>query len=51
MTRHDDVMTSTGGEAAPGRGKGGDDVSWADVNLNRPKIKKIHAVDSATTNG
>jgi hypothetical protein len=24
---------SIGGETAPGRGKGGDDTSWADVNL------------------
>jgi hypothetical protein len=35
---------------APGRGKGGDDASWADVNLTEPKIKKIHAVDSTATN-
>jgi hypothetical protein len=30
----------------PGRGKGGDNVSWAEANLTRPK-KKIHTVDSA----
>jgi hypothetical protein len=27
------VATSTRGEAAPGRGKGGSDASWADTNL------------------
>jgi hypothetical protein len=44
-------VTSVGGEAAPEREKGGDDVSWTDVNLIwTKKIKKIHAVDSATTN-
>jgi hypothetical protein len=37
--------------APPGRGKGGDDASWPDANLTEPKIKKIHAVDSAATNG
>jgi hypothetical protein len=26
-------MTSVGGEAALGRGKGGDGASWTDVNL------------------
>jgi hypothetical protein len=26
-----------GGEVAPGRGKGGDDASWADMNLTWPK--------------
>jgi hypothetical protein len=36
---------------APGREKGGDDASWADVDLIGPKMKKIHAVDSAATNG
>jgi hypothetical protein len=35
---------------APGRGKGGDDASSADVNLTGPKNEKIHAVDSAVTN-
>jgi hypothetical protein len=34
------VVTSTGGDAAPGRGKGGDDISWADANLTEPKNKK-----------
>jgi hypothetical protein len=50
VTRRGGVTTSTGGEAAPGREKGGDDVSWADVNRTELKIKKIHAVDSASTN-
>jgi hypothetical protein len=40
MTRCDGVVTSTGGEAAPDRKKGGDDVSWADTNLIGPKNKK-----------
>jgi hypothetical protein len=31
------VATSIGGEAAPRRGKGGDDASWADVNLTELK--------------
>jgi hypothetical protein len=44
-------MTLLVGEAPPGRGKGGDDASWADANLTRPKMKKIYAVDSAATNG
>jgi hypothetical protein len=44
-------MTSVGGEVTPERRKGGDDVSYADVNLTRLKIKKIHTVDSAGTNG
>jgi hypothetical protein len=34
------VMTSTGGEVAPERKKGGDNVSWADVNLTGSKNKK-----------
>jgi hypothetical protein len=32
-------MTSARGEAAPGRGKGRDGVSWADVNFIGPKNK------------
>jgi hypothetical protein len=36
----------TRGEVAPGRKKGGDDTSWADMNLTGQKNKnKIHAVD------
>jgi hypothetical protein len=34
------VVTSIEEEAAPGRGKGGDDASWADVNLIGPKNKE-----------
>jgi hypothetical protein len=37
MTQRSDVTTSTGGEAALGRGNEGDDASWADSNLTRPK--------------
>jgi hypothetical protein len=45
------VTTSTRGEAAPRKGKGGDDASWTNANLTGPKNKKIHAFDSAGTNG
>jgi hypothetical protein len=31
---------SVRGETASGRGKGGDDTGWADVNLIGPKNKK-----------
>jgi hypothetical protein len=34
------VATSAGGEAVSGRKKGGDDTSWADANLIRPKNKE-----------
>jgi hypothetical protein len=34
------VMMSIGGEAAPGRGKGGDGASWVDVNLIELKNKE-----------
>jgi hypothetical protein len=44
-------MPLVGGETAPRREKGGDDISWADANLIGPKIKKIHAVDLAGING
>jgi hypothetical protein len=37
VTRRSSVVTSAEAEAASGRGKGGDDVSWADANLTRPK--------------
>jgi hypothetical protein len=43
-----DVGHSRGGT---GEGKGGDDVSWVDVNLTGIKMKKIYAVDSVATNG
>jgi hypothetical protein len=52
MIQHGDVMMSAGGEAAPRRGKGGDDVSWTDTNHTRPKNKENpHAVDSVGING
>jgi hypothetical protein len=51
VTRRGSVMTSVGGEVTPGRGKGGDGANWANANLTRMKIKKIHADDSAGTNG
>jgi hypothetical protein len=45
-------MTSARGEAAPRRGKGGDNISWVDANLTGSKNeKKIHTVDSTGTNG
>jgi hypothetical protein len=40
MTRRGDVTTSTGGDVTPGRGKGGDDASWADANLTKSKNKE-----------
>jgi hypothetical protein len=51
MTRCGVVAMSVGGEATPGREKGGGDVSWADVNFIGPKIKKIHTVNSTASNG
>jgi hypothetical protein len=46
------LATSVGGRAPPARGKRGDDVSWSGVNLIRSENeKKIHAIDSTTTNG
>jgi hypothetical protein len=51
VTRRDGVMTSDGGEAASERGQGGDDASWSDTDLTRPKKKiEIHTVDSAAKN-
>jgi hypothetical protein len=44
----DDVGRRRG---APRKKKGGDDTSWTDVNLTEPKMKKIHTVDLAGTNG
>jgi hypothetical protein len=35
------MAMSTGGEVAPGRGKGGHDASWADMNLTRQKKRKF----------
>jgi hypothetical protein len=40
VTRREGVATSTEGEAAPGRGKGENDASWAYTNLTRPKIEE-----------
>jgi hypothetical protein len=40
VTRRGGVVTLTGGEAAPLREKGGDDASWVDVNLTRPKSEE-----------
>jgi hypothetical protein len=37
VIRHNSMMMSIGGEVPPGRGKGVDNISWADTNLNRPK--------------
>jgi hypothetical protein len=41
VTRRGGMKTSAKGEATLGRWKGGDDTSWADVNLTRPKNKEI----------
>jgi hypothetical protein len=40
VTQRGGVVTLAGGEAAPGREKRGDDASWGDVNLTRPKNKE-----------
>jgi hypothetical protein len=40
------MTISARGEATPRRGKGGDDVSWADASLLGQKVKKIHVVNS-----
>jgi hypothetical protein len=40
MTWRDSVATLAGGEATLGRGKGGDDASWADTNLTGLKNKE-----------
>jgi hypothetical protein len=37
VTQRDGVTTSVGGEVTPGRGKRGDDISWADTNIIEPK--------------
>jgi hypothetical protein len=37
VIQHDGMMMSAGGEATLRRGKGGDDVCWADTNLTEPK--------------
>jgi hypothetical protein len=39
----DDISRRRGGTR---EGKGVDNISWTDVNLNRPKMEKIHTVDS-----
>jgi hypothetical protein len=51
MTWRGGVTMSARGEIASGKGNGGDDESWADVNLTRLKMKKIYVVNSAGTNG
>jgi hypothetical protein len=48
VIQRDGVMISA---ATPGREKGGDDTSWADMNLLGQKINKIHVINSADTNG
>jgi hypothetical protein len=50
VTLRNDVTISAGGEAASGREKGRDDISWADMNFTGPKMKKIHAVNLAAIN-
>jgi hypothetical protein len=40
MIQCDGVMTLTGGEEASGRGRGGDNTSWADVNLTGLKYEE-----------
>jgi hypothetical protein len=40
VTQRNGVVTSVGGEVTSGRGKGGDNASWTDVNLTGSKNKK-----------
>jgi hypothetical protein len=40
VTRRGGVTTSARGEAAPVRGKKGDDTSWTDTNFTGSKNKK-----------
>jgi hypothetical protein len=40
VTQRDEMTTLAGGEAPPGRGKRGDDASWADTNLTELKNKE-----------
>jgi hypothetical protein len=35
VTRHDGVVTLTGGEVAPERKKGGDEANWVDGSKNK----------------
>jgi hypothetical protein len=51
VTQHGGMTMLDRGEVAPGRGKGEDDASWADVNLTGPKMKKICVIDLAAING
>jgi hypothetical protein len=44
------VTTSDGGEAAPGRGKGGDGVSWDHMNLIGLINEENSHIDSVATN-
>jgi hypothetical protein len=44
------VATSAEGEVALGREKEGDYSSWADLNLTRVKMKKIHVDNSVAIN-
>jgi hypothetical protein len=44
VTWHDSVTKSAGGEAAPERGKRGDDDSWTDVNLTGLKNEDFELI-------
>jgi hypothetical protein len=50
MTQRGGVITSTEGEAALGKEKRGDNMSWADVNLTWLKNEKNHAIDLTAIN-
>jgi hypothetical protein len=50
VTRRSGVTTLVKRETALERGKGGDDTSWADTDLTRLKMKKIHTFDSTDIN-
>jgi hypothetical protein len=38
VTRHDGVVTLTGGEVAPERKKGGDEANWVDGSKNNVEL-------------
>jgi hypothetical protein len=51
MTRYKGMTTSSRGEVTTRRENGGDDDSWANADLTGQKMKKIHAVNLAGTDG
>jgi hypothetical protein len=44
MTRRGGVTTSAEGDVTPGRERGGDNISWADMNLYRPNLSNYKGI-------